>query len=166
METIVGVAIKASKIEPERAVRPVGRENIFFIKGAKVTIPINPKTIEGIAAKSSMVDFIISLILGGAISAMYIAEPIPIGTEIITAPKVTKREPKINGNIPKEAGSDIGYQFLPNKKSENLYVLKNEIPSFNKNKKIKITNIMEVTPLRKTNLSIINSFNFFIEFGY
>ncbi len=100
IETIVGIAIKASVIAPDNAVRPVGRLNIVLINGPSVIIPIKPITTEGIAARSSTPAFIISLVLRGAISAIKRALAIPIGMEIIPAPAVTRIEPSINGRIP------------------------------------------------------------------
>ena len=70
METIVGIAINASIIAPDKAVSPVGRRKIVFTQGTNVTIPIKPKTTLGIAAKSSIPDFKISFIFPGAISAI------------------------------------------------------------------------------------------------
>jgi len=44
METIVGIAIKASIIEPDRAVNPVGKMKDIFYQGTSVTIPMKPST--------------------------------------------------------------------------------------------------------------------------
>ena len=63
-------------------------------------MPINPNTTLGIAANNSMPALRISLIFSGATSAIYIAQPTPIGIEIIAAPNVTRSDPSIKGSIP------------------------------------------------------------------
>jgi hypothetical protein len=57
-------------IEPDNAVRPVGKPKIFFTHGTRVTIPTNPSTTLGMAANSSIPDLRISFVFGGATSAI------------------------------------------------------------------------------------------------
>src|SRR3989338_4783838 len=70
MLTIVGIAMNASIIEPEKAVRPVGRLKNCFTKGTSVTTPIKPRTTLGIAARSSTPALRYSFILGDDTSAI------------------------------------------------------------------------------------------------
>ena len=67
---MVGKAMSASMIEPVRAVRPVGTPNTRLMKGTRVTMPMKPRTTEGIADRTSMQDLRMSRSRGGATSAM------------------------------------------------------------------------------------------------
>jgi hypothetical protein len=78
------------------------------------------------------------------------------------APKVTSKDPNINGKMPNCAGSEIGYQFLPKIKLPKLTVLNTLKPSFSKNRNIRITKNMEARPQIKINFSMMNSLNFLI----
>ncbi len=78
-------------------------------------MPIKPSTTLGMAANNSIPAFRTSFIFKGATSAIYIAQPTPIGIEIIAAPNVTRSEPNIRGSMPNCGGSEIGYQLFPNK---------------------------------------------------
>jgi hypothetical protein len=80
-----------------------------------------------------------------------------MGIEIIAAPKVTKREPRIKDNIPNCAGSEIGYQFLPKRNLKRLTVLNTASPSLSRNRKINTTKNIEASPQSNTSFSIINS---------
>ncbi len=66
---LLGIAMKASIMAPESAVNPVGSLKTLLTMGTSVTMPINPRTTLGIAAKSSMPDFKISLTRAGATSS-------------------------------------------------------------------------------------------------
>jgi hypothetical protein len=154
--------MKASIIEPEKAVRPVGRLKILFTRGTNVIIPIKPTTTLGIAAISSTKDFKISRILFGTISEINKAVITPIGTAITHAPMVTKTEPTINGKTPNEAEFDDGYQKCPPINFKTPKFLKKEKPSLNKKEKIKTTNIIDIIPHIKIIFSTIKSKTFFM----
>jgi hypothetical protein len=149
--------MKASIIEPEKAVRPVGRLKILLTRGTNVIIPIKPITTLGIAAIISTKDFKISRIHFGAISEINKAVITPIGTAIAHAPMVTKTEPTINGKTPNEAGFDEGYQKYPLINLKTPKSLKKERLSSNKKEKIKITNIIDTIPHIKIIFSTIKS---------
>ena len=65
----------------------------------------DPYTMDGIAAKSSTIGFKNALRRFPANSLIKRALPTPKGTQINTAPKVTQKDPNINGRIPKSGGS-------------------------------------------------------------
>ena len=157
METMVGMAMKARMTEPVRAVSPVGMWKRFLIQGPRVTMPMKPMTTEGMAARSSMPAFSPSLSRPGAISAMYRAAAMPMGTEMAAAPSVTSSEPRISGRMPKRGGSEIGYQLLPKRKSPTLSPRKRERPSRSRNKNISSTNTTENTPLSRMAFSMNHS---------
>jgi len=79
----------------------------------------------------------------GATSAIYTAQPTPIGTDIIVAPTVTHKDPSIKGKIPNLGGSEIGYQLVPVRNSFTETNLKIDNPSLSRKTSIRPTNIME-----------------------
>src|SRR3989339_46171 len=94
------------------------------------------------------------------------AHPMPIGMEMTAAPRVTNREPRIKGSIPNCAGSEIGYQLLPNRKSSGVTILKTERPSLSRKRKIKPTKNIEARPQINMSFSIINSLTLRIVWNY
>ena len=131
--------------------------NVDLITGPRVTMPMKPITTDGMAARSSMPAFRISLVLRGAISAMYRALATPRGTEIAAAPSVTSTEPSTSGNTPNCGGSDMGYQFAPRRNWKSPTCRKTARPSFSRNRKMSTTITIEVMPLRKITRSIHHS---------
>ena len=159
METMVGMAMKARVTDPVRAVSPVGMWKTFLIQGPRVIMPMKPMTTEGMAASSSMPAFRTSLSRRGAISAMYRAAAMPMGTEMAAAPSVTSSEPRISGRMPKRGGSEMGYQLLPKRKSITLSPRKRENPSRSRNRKISRTKTTENMPLSRMAFSMNHSFS-------
>src|SRR3989338_2228481 len=84
----------------------------------------------------------------------------PSGTDITTAPSVTRRDPSINGRMPNLGGSEMGYQWRPANKSERPMLLNKNPPSFRRKMNMRATNTMEATPLAKMSRSMKNSFTF------
>ena len=80
---------------------------------------------------------------------------IPKGTAIIAAPRVTSKEPIIKDRTPKDAGSEDGYQYLPNIKLQIQYSLKKEKPSFKRKPNINTTKTIAIIPHKKIIFSII-----------
>ncbi len=78
-------------------------------------MPMKPMTTEGMAASSSMPAFSGSFRRRGAISAMYRAAAMPMGTEMAAAPRVTSSEPRISGRMPKRGGLGDGVPALAEK---------------------------------------------------
>src|SRR5512136_1028307 len=105
MLEIVGIAMIARMTEAFTMLRPLGRSKGLCINGATTTMPKKPRTTEGIPARSSIIDFVMSLIEAGAISEMYTALSTPSGTAIRQENTVTTTEPKIRGHIPYAGGS-------------------------------------------------------------
>ena len=66
---IVGIDMKASITAALKRFRPVARSRVSWRTGATTTIPKNPMTTEGSAARSSTIGFTHSRTLGVAISA-------------------------------------------------------------------------------------------------
>ncbi len=70
--------------------------------------PKNPNTTEGIPARISIKGFKKSATLRCETSEMYTAQAIPKGTEKITEPAVTRREPRNKGSNPNCWCMDVG----------------------------------------------------------
>jgi len=86
-------------IDPAKSDNP-GPPRLFLISGARTITPINPYTTEGIAARSSIVGFIILITDRGTYSLRKKATDTPSGAPIIIAPKVTHSDAVIIGKIP------------------------------------------------------------------
>jgi len=74
---------------------------------------------------------------------------IPKGTAIMPDRKVTEREPTIRGNIPKSAGSSVGYQYLPKIKSPRPMRSSIGAPSMKRNTTIKKRIVIEKSAIAK-----------------
>jgi len=62
---------------------------------------------------NSMIDFMMSLTPVPENSEMNTAAATPRGTDTTNATAVTRRDPRISGNIPNLPGFDVGYQAVP-----------------------------------------------------
>jgi hypothetical protein len=157
---IVGSAINANSKLPVKPHIPVFKLKIFLRNGPSHTIPINPNTTLGIAARISISDFRKCFRCLGAISAMNIADITLAGTQIIIAPAVTYIEPRISGTMPNVGGSETGSQPLLNKNLPRGYMPNKERESLSRNKKIRKTKTMTSRPLSFMHDSIMYSLIF------
>ena len=73
----------------------------------------------------------------------------PSGMAIIPEKTVTANEATIRGKIPKSGGSDVGYQYLPRRKSLTETVLKIGSPSLKRNSMIRNKMVMDAVAMMK-----------------
>ena len=93
---MMGTLINARMMAPFRTVRPMGAPNNSIISWFMMVRPMNPHTTEGIAAKSSITIFRVSLSFGLQNSEMKRAAPKPNGTAMTIARTVTLMVPVIS----------------------------------------------------------------------
>src|SRR5690554_3505273 len=93
--TIVGKDIKAKRIAPLSALKPLLSPNVLAINGPIKTIPIKPMATDGTPANISIIGFMIPLSLRDAISDKNTATPTPNGMAIAIATTVATNHTKV-----------------------------------------------------------------------
>ena len=97
---MIGTLINPKMIAPFRTVIPMGAPKICMINWFMMVRPMKPHTTDGIAARSSITIFSVSLSLGEQNSEMKSAEPKPNGTAISMESIETLTVPAIRANTP------------------------------------------------------------------
>ena len=154
MLMIVGRAMKASMIDPARAVSPVGRPKTFLRNGTRIVMPMKPRTTEGMAARTSTQDFrIVRAAAGARPRRCRTRRRCPAGRRSRWRRRSRASEPRISGRMPSLGGSEIG---IPESAAEEVARARRSsgrrLPSRRRKTKIRATKTIEAMPLREDEL--------------
>src|SRR5688500_3809066 len=137
---------------------PIGAPVIAMMIGLSTIMAMNPQTMDGIAAKSSMTIFRASLVRLEANSDTYTAAPKPSGTASAMASPVTDNVPASSARMPYRGCLAVGSQFDEVKNSpRSSSLIRKGAPSRNTKKKMANTNRIALQPHSQMSDSIKGS---------